>query len=129
MKLYNSLTGKYSENNYNLSDIYLKYHAIPKGQDAKMVFEDFEVILGLDGKIPLFTISDRTNTLVTGSIIPNDYIKNKVIKKMIEEEYSENIINSYKDMESDIIIYVSEKEDALQLIDMFITVLEELEIK
>ena len=129
MKLYNSLTGKYSENNYDLSDVYIKYHAIPKKQNAKMVFEDFEVILGLDGKIPLFTITDGVNTLVSGSIIPNEYVKSKMIKKMSEENYTDEVINSYKDMEPNTIVYVSKHDEALKFIDMFITVLQELEIK
>lgn len=129
MKLYNSLTGKYSENNYDLSDVYVKYHAIPKEQNAKMVFENFEVILGLDGKIPLFTVTDGVNTLVSGSIIPNEYVKSKMIKKMSEENYTDEVINSYKDMEPNTIVYVSQHDEALKFIDMFITVLQELEIK
>ena len=129
MKLYNSLKGTYSENNYNLSDIYIKYHAIPKEQNTKMVFDDFEVLFGLDEKVPLFTITDGTNTLVSGSIIPNEYVKNKVIKKMIKEEYTDEVVNSYKDMEAETIVYISEQDNALELIDSFLRVLEELDIR
>ena len=129
MKLYDLLRKNYVEADYDLSDIFIKFKSIPKDQNAKMVFDDFEVTIGIEEKIPLFTITNDEKTLVTGVLVVDDYIKNKVIKKMIEQVYSEEIIEDYKNVSIDTIVFISEENNAVEYIDMFLEVLKGIEIR
>ena len=129
MKIYDIIAGKDFESSINLDNLLLKLKAIPKENNMKMIFEDFEVTIGIEEKIPLFLITQKEKVLVTGIIVFDDYIKNKVIRKLQEEAYNDEFIEHYRSLPVETLVYISRRENAIKMVEDFLNVLLNIDIQ